>query len=126
MIDEIQFLLNEKRRRNETLIINFKLAMFTVVFITFTSLNIDKYIGANSTINDKLLLGMWFLYPIYLCVFKIISMKKYMIKCSKCDSQVSFSHDYKKSQDLDLLDKEACQNCQVSLSLETIKFKKQD
>lgn len=125
MISEIEFLLNEKKQRTDKIIINFKLTIFTAVFITFSFLNSDKYFGPNATSNDLLLLAMWLLYPIYLCFFKKITLRKYQLKCAECSSGIELNGTYKQSKDLESLNKEACNNCKAVLDLDKLKFKRQ-
>ncbi|WDE96005.1 hypothetical protein PQO03_09795 [Lentisphaera profundi] len=123
MINEVQFLLNEKKQRTESNIINFKFIIFTVVFISFVLLNQDRYIGANANAENRMLLGLWLLYPIYLVIFKKFAMKKYMILCTACESPVALQSKYQISADLEQLTHEKCAKCKAVLSLDKLKTK---
>jgi hypothetical protein len=124
MISEIEFLRNQNQQAREKAIINFKLIIFSIVFITFFILNKGKYIGANSNMNERFLLGLWLLYPVYLFIFKKLAMKKYALACTSCDQPIFLSSSYKKSEDLKNLEQETCLHCKNTLPLENIKTKK--
>ena len=123
MINEVQFLLNEKKHRTEKNIINFKFIIFTVVFISFFILNQERYIGANANTENRMLLGLWLLYPVYLVIFKKFAMKKYMLFCTACEHPVSLQSKYQISADLEQLTHEKCVNCKATLSLDNMKTK---
>ncbi|MDD7985794.1 hypothetical protein PQO01_12610 [Lentisphaera marina] len=123
MISEIEFLRNQNHQARERAIINFKLVIFSIVFITFFILNKGKYVGADSNMNERFLLGLWLLYPVYLFVFKKIAMKKYALNCASCDTPISLIASYKKSEDLNQLKTEQCGHCKTTLDLENLKPK---
>lgn len=124
MISEIEFLRNQNQKARNKAIIHFKLIVFCIVFLTFVILNQGKYLGANSTSNDRILLGLWLLYPVYLFIFKKITLKKYQLFCESCKSNIEFKSTYRKSEDLSQLERETCSSCQAGLNLDKMDFQK--
>ena len=117
---EIQFLLNEKKRRYEIFIFKAKFTLFLCIFTAVIITNFDRYSSPKANSNDYLMLGMWLLYPIYLFLFHHATMKRFTLQCSKCKNTVQLNNDYRETADLKQLQYEQCNSCENQISLESL------
>ena len=120
---EINFLLNEKRKRNELFLVKAKFALFAIVFIAVIITNFDRYSSPKASTNDFLMLAMWLLYPIYLFLFHRAKMKRFTLQCSKCRHVINLENDYREGADLEQISSEKCIPCGKSLDLSSIDHK---